>query len=645
MCGIAGWYRRGGQLVPAATVAAQCDAILHRGPDDYGVLTDGDFGFGMRRLSILDIGGGHQPMETPDGRFAIVFNGEIFNHLDVRQSLSAAHYPFSSHSDTETILAAFAHWGNDAWAKLEGMFAVAIWDRRERSLTLARDPVGIKPLYISEQHGGISFASELKAIRLLPDHDFSINERAVNDFFSFGHIRKPRSIYSQVRTLEPGHYLTIGRTGASEAHAYWTPRFRPGERMSDEEWTEQMRSMLLETTARHMQADVPVAAFLSGGIDSSAVLAAMTRATDQPIKAFTIGYPGAAIDESEAAREIARHLGCEHVVAPMNIDDAVEVLPQIQGCYDEPFADMAAIPNWYVSKLAAEHVKVVLCGEGGDELFAGYKRHRNARLIERFRPAINAIDPLGAMIDRIPVTRSPRLNYLRQHAQRFAEFIRLPDGYQQFFAATQTSRRSVREQIYAPDFWAHHESEDSYRALEKEYFPVDCKANASALEQFLFADLTLNMPSAMLTRLDRASMAHSLEARVPFLSHKMVDWALTVPEDLKLRGNKGKYILREAIAPWLPPSVMKRPKQGFQIPLASWFRGRFGDFAHMAWHDSGAAMSGYLDAAAVDRLFAEHKRGEANHSRILYAVAVFSFWWLTKDQPQLVVSGRAVQAH
>lgn len=627
MCGIAGWYRRGGRPVADATVTRQCDAIRHRGPDDTGILTDGDFGFGMRRLSILDIAGGHQPMVTQDGRYAIVFNGEIYNHQEVRAPLVAAGYPFHSHSDTETILAAFAIWGDAAWPKLEGMFAVAIWDRRERRLTLARDPLGIKPLYLSEQHGGVSFASELKALRVLPDHDFDVDDRAVHDVFSFGHVRKPRSIFRQVRTLAPGHVLTIGADGEALETAFWRPRFRPGERLSVEGWTERMREMLLETTARHMQADVPVAAFLSGGIDSSAVLAAMTRSANRPITAFTIGHPGAQIDETAAAAEIARHLGCEHIVMPLEMGDATRALPEILACYDEPFADLAAIPTWYASKLAAEHVKVVLCGEGGDELFAGYKRHRNARAIERLRPVIGALDPLGAAIGRLPVTRSPRLNYLSQHARRFAEFIRLPDGYQQFFAATQTSSRSVRRTVYSRDFAERFDSDDDYAALEGEYFPTSTVRTESALEQFLFADLTLNMPSAMLTRLDRASMAHSLEARVPFLSHHMVDWALTVPADMKLRGATGKFILRRAIAPWLPPSVMKRPKQGFQIPHAAWLRGAFGVFAQETWHDSGAASAGYLDVDAVDRLFAEHRRGDADHARLLYTVAVFAIWW------------------
>ena len=627
MCGIAGWYRRGGRPVASGVITAQCDAIRHRGPDDSGVFVDGDFGFGMRRLSILDVERGHQPMQTSDGRYSVVFNGEIYNHLELRGPLTTAGHVFSTHSDTETILAAFAHWGQEAWEKLEGMFAVAIWDRKMRELTLARDPLGIKPLYLSEQRGGISYASELKALRLLPDHDFEIDDRAVHDFFSFGHVRRPRSIFKQVRTLEPGHWMSIGPDGEPRTQAFWQPRLQTNPGFTLDDWTEQMRTMLLDTTARHMQSDVPVGAFLSGGIDSSAVLAAMRRATNQPVKAFTIGYPGARIDESDAARRTAQHLGCEHIILPLEPAQATDALPAVARCYDEPFADMAAIPTWWASKLAAQHVKVVLCGEGGDELFAGYKRHRNARLIERYRPLIDAIGPVADLIGRVPPTGSSRLNYLRQHAQRFAEFIRLPDGYQQFFAATQSSRRGLRKRILSNDFFERYDGSDSYAALEREYFPSTGSPSKLAIEQFLLADLTLNMPSAMLTRLDRASMAHSLEARVPFLSHKLVDWAMTVPAEFKLRGTVGKYILRRAIAPWLPPEVLKRPKQGFQVPYTSWFCGEFGDFARETWRNSGAADAGYLNRNAVEQLFDEHRRGDADHGRMLYSIAVFALWW------------------
>ncbi len=628
MCGIAGWYRRGGRPVAEAIVTAQCDAIRHRGPDDSGVAIDRDFGFGMRRLSILDLAGGHQPMTTPDGRHAIVFNGEIYNHREVREQLRGAGRAFRTDSDTETILVGFAAWGDAVWPMLEGMFAVAIWDRRERRLTLARDPIGIKPLYVSEQDGGIAFGSELKTLYALPGHRFDIDDRAVHDVFSFGHVRTPRSIYRQARMLDPGTVLTIGATGDAVETTYWRPRFRIDHSLSPDAWIERMREHLLRSTARHMQADVPVAAFLSGGIDSSAVLAAMTRAGGGGIKAFTIGYPGAANDESAAAAEIAGALGCDHIVLPLAERAVIATLDDVLGCFDEPFADLAAIPTWHVSRLAADHVKVVLCGEGGDELFAGYKRHRNARAIERARPATGALAPLGALLGRMPRLPSKRANRAVQLARRAFEFIALPDGYPQFFAATQISSRAVRRRIYTPAFRA---AMDDTALLTAGRFADEPSAR-SALQRFLFADLTLNMPSAMLTRLDRASMAHSLEARVPLLSHRMVDWAMTVPDAMKLRGGTGKIVLRRAIAPWVPRSVMTRPKQGFQVPHAAWLRGDLGRVAQASWHDGGAAAAGYLDTAAVDRLFAEHRDGTADHARILYAILVFARWWERRAQ-------------
>ncbi len=626
MCGIAGWYRRHGHPVDPAVVEAQCDSILHRGPDDSGVFVDGDVGLGMRRLSIVDVAGGHQPMRTADGRYTIVYNGEVYNHLALRESLGAR-TQFRSFSDTETVLAAFERWGNSCWAKLEGMFAVAIWDCHLRELTLARDPLGIKPLYISQQHGGIAFASELKALLTLPCLRFTIDPRSVHDFFSFGHVRTPRSIYSEVESLRPGHFLTVGPEGEGHAEQFWKPTVTPHERLSARQWANEFRSILQDTTARHMMADVPVGAFLSGGIDSSAVLAAMTRSTTQKITAFTVGYPGSEIDESEAAQEIAAHLGCGHVVLPLTAGDMIEAIPAVVRSFDDPFADMAAIPTWWASRLAAEHVKVVLCGEGGDELFAGYKRHRNAALIERYRSVVGAAGRAAAFAAGSRFGNFPRANLLRQHMARFSEFARLPDGYQQFFAATQISRQSVRHRVYSEDFDRENAQFDDFEVMEQEYLSAGGAMANGALNQFLLADLTLNMPSQMLTRLDRASMAHSLEARVPLLSHKLVEWALTVPMGMKLRGTTGKALVRDAIAPWLPAHILQRPKQGFQVPHRDWFRGELNDFGRDVWENSDAASAGYLDRRSVREMFDEHRRSKADHGRMLYAVTVFALWW------------------
>ncbi len=623
MCGIAGWYRRGPEVL-AAHLDASCATIRHRGPDDQGLLTDGDFGFGMRRLSIIDIAGGHQPIESEDGTLAIIFNGEIYNHLELRPELERAGARFATRSDTETVLAAWRHWGEGAWPRLEGMFAVAIWDRRARQLILARDHLGIKPLYVTEQHGGLAFASELKALRALPGLEFDIDPRAVHDYFSFGHTVSPRSIYRQVGTLPPGHALTLGPTGAPRIVPFWRPRFAVLEGVTEHEWVEQFRARWLDTVASHMLSDVPVGAFLSGGIDSSAIVAAMTRVSDRPVQTFTIGFPSARFNEAPFAEQVAAHLGCNHVTRTVDLKAAADILPDIQRCYDEPFADPAAVPTWYVAELAARHVKVVLSGDGGDEVFAGYRRHRTEDRMSRL-PAVARLLARGVM--GVPRTPFRSCNAVLQKWQKAVSDAAAPDGCARFFARTQITSPELRRRVYAPGFHAQVEGPRPYEALRDEYFPSPARISANTLEQFLFADLTLNLPDGMLTKVDRATMAHSLEARVPFLSHTLVDWALTMPVNLKMRGGVGKYIVRKSVEPWLPKRILERGKQGFQMPLAEWFAGDFGVFARELWHDSGVARTGVLDPRAVDAVFIEHRTGRSDHSRLLYAIAMYALWW------------------
>ncbi len=627
MCGIAGWYRRGGRPVSGQVIAQQCDRIVHRGPDDQGLFTDGDFGFGMRRLSIVDIAGGHQPMVTPDGRFAIVYNGEIYNHRDLRPALEAGGTVFATTCDTETVLASFARWGDEAWLRLEGMYTAAIWDRRDRVLTLARDPLGIKPLYVTEQHGGLAFASEIRALRDVPDLAFDIDERGVHDFFSYGHVQTPRTIFRQVRSLEPGHILHLGPDGEAQMSAFWKPRFQAAGKHSEQEWIEETRRRVRSTVQKHMMADVDVGAFLSGGVDSSAVTAAMAEAAPGRIKAFTVGFPGTSIDETEAAARIAGHLGCEHIVLRLEPASAGDLMPSVQAAFDEPCAATAAVPIWHLSRLAAQHVKVVLCGDGSDEIFAGYKRQRTALAAARWSPVMRALGPLAGLLDRLPASGSQRLNYLRQNARRFRASAGLASSFQRFFAGTQISTPDVRARLLEPGFLARQERADMFARLEQDYFTAPEDQALGPLEQFMLADISVHMVGSLLQRLDRGSMAHSLEARVPFLSHDFVDWSLTMPRDMKLRGKTGKYALRKAVEPWLPPNAISNRKLGFQLPFAEWFRGDFSAFAEEAWRESGAAGGGYLKPDAIDRLFAEHRAGVANHGRILYAIGMFSCWW------------------
>jgi asparagine synthase (glutamine-hydrolysing) len=630
MCGIAGWFRRGGRPIDRRVISRQLDRLVHRGPDDCGLFVDGDLGFGMRRLSIIDVAHGQQPIFTADGRYAIVYNGEIVNHLELRRELGPG-YAFRTRSDVETLLAAFVRWGDEAWIRAEGMYAAAIWDVKARTLRLVRDPMGIKPLFVTEQLGGIAFASEIPALREIPGFRFSVDERGVHDFFCFGHVLGPRTIFSQVRAVPPGHVLRIGPTGRSRLQRFWEPEVRVQSGRSEAEWVEETRARVLDTVEKHMLADVPVGAFLSGGVDSGAVTAAMARAAGRPLTVFTAGFPGSNIDETAAAAAVARHLGCRHVVLPIEPATAEAVLPQVQRAFDEPSAANSAIPLWYLSRAAVDHVKVVLCGEGGDELFLGYKRQLWAERMRRSAPFVRAFGGF-ASLERIGDLRARKLNYLRDHVLRFRDGALLGNGYERFFSAVTITPPAVRARIYQPDFWVRHDKHQTLAARAAEHFPPTEQTPLSSIEQFMMGDLTVHMPASLLQRLDRATMAHSLEARVPFLSHRFVDWALTIPSDLKLRRGTGKYPLRQAVKPWLPLETSRGRKLGFQMPLADWFTGGFSDFAQEAWTSSGACAAGYLDPSAVERLFAEHRAGRANHGRLLYALAMFSCWWIDQQR-------------
>jgi asparagine synthase (glutamine-hydrolysing) len=609
--------------VDRSVIVAQCNQLVHRGPDDAGYLIDGDFGFGMRRLSIIDLEHGQQPITSPDSRYSIICNGEIVNHLELRRELEGS-YRFRTRSDIETLLASFLRWGDDAWTRLEGMFAAAIWDHLTKTLTLARDPIGIKPLFVSEQHGGIAFASEISALRLIPGFDFDVDDQGISDFFRFGHVLGPRSIFRQVRALEPGHSMTIGALG-SVTRRYWQPQIQPRNDISESHWIEQTRERVLATVRQHMLSDVPVGVFLSGGVDSSAIAAGMASASTSRLKAFTIGFPGSKIDETAAASAIARHLGFEHVVLPIMPETAADVLPAVQRSFDEPTAANSAIPLWYLSRAAAEHVKVVLCGEGGDELFLGYNRQRWAWRMSRCSTLIRSLGGLQ-FVGRIPDLPGRKLNYLRNHAEQFRRGALLDNGFERFFAAVTITTETVRKRIYDPEFYRRWDEPAAQATLATKHF-VGTQAGLSELDQLALGDLTVHMPASLLQRLDRSSMAWSLEARVPFLSHRFVDWALTIPNDMKLRSGIGKYVLRRAMEPLLSPGLLSRRKLGFQMPLADWLVGDFSDFARDAWQSSGLADAGFLNPGGIERMFDEHRKGTFNHGRLLYAIAMFGCWW------------------
>jgi len=621
MCGIAGWYARGGRPVEAEVMRAMCDTIVHRGPDDFGVLAQGDFGFGMRRLAIVDLAGGHQPMESADGRFVVTFNGEIFNHPQLRRELEALGHRYRTNSDTESLLHGFAAWGEGLWSRLEGMFAVAMWDRRERTLVLARDPLGIKPLFYTLQNGGIAWGSELKTLFAVPGLGFSPRAKSMDEYFAFGHVLAPHTIYDEALKLPPGCALTIGPEGAPRVARFWSFKLVHSPAASETEWIERFRETFLGCVRRHLQADVPLGAFLSGGVDSTAVVAAMSRVMEEPVRTFTIGFAASEFDESPWARRAAEHLGCTHTERRVEVDEAARLLPALAHAYDEPFADPSAIPTWYVSRLAREQVTVAMSGDGGDELFAGYERHWNERLVQT-RGGLFAVARALALLPPLPL---PRWNYLRQRLAKVGADAALPGTFQRFFSKYQIAPRAVRAALYRPEFTALLDPGDELDRLVAAYLPLP--VSKDPVENLLYADTVVRLPDDMLTKVDRASMAHSLEVRVPFLAHTFVDFAASVPVGLKLRGSTGKYLVRKAVEPWLPAGFLDRPKQGFAVPLASWVRGDLGTYAESVWRDSGAEASGALRPEAVSALFAEHRSGRADRSQLLYALAMFALWW------------------
>jgi asparagine synthase (glutamine-hydrolysing) len=621
MCGIAGWYARGGRAVADGIVAAMCDTIVHRGPDDEGRLTDGDFGFGMRRLAIVDVAGGHQPMSSEDGRHVITFNGEIFNHPALRRELESLGHRYRTNSDTESILRGFQQWGPGVWARLEGMFAVAIWDRAARTLHLARDPLGIKPLHFTLQSGGLAWGSELKALVPVPGLRFTPDPAAMDQFFAFGHVLAPRTIYREVTKLEPGCALELGPAGEPRITRFWRFEYRPAPAAPESEWIERFRETFTACVKRHLQSDVPLGAFLSGGVDSSAVVAAMQRVMDEPVRTFTIGFADQEFDESPFARRVAEHLKCRHTERRVELEDAATILPRLAAAYDEPFADPSAIPTWYVSRLAREQVIVAMSGDGGDELFAGYDRHRAERLLQTRRPLF----ALAGLLSHLPTLPNDRWNRFRQRLAKVSADAALPTTYRRFFSKYQLTPRPVRTALYRPEFTALLGDGDELERLEAAYFPK--RVARDPLEDLLYADTVVRLPDDMLTKVDRASMQHSLEVRVPFLSHVFVEFAATVPVGLKLRGATGKYLVRKAVEPWLPPGILARPKQGFSVPLARWVKGDLGLYAERVWRESGADSAGALRAERVSALFAEHRSGRADRSQMLYALAMFALWW------------------
>ena len=614
MCGIAGIVRWDNRPVLEHEIRAMCGAMVHRGPDDEGIYLGDGVAIGMRRLSIIDLSNGHQPVSNEDGSVWIVFNGEIYNYQELRRDLITRGHIFRTNSDTETIVHLYEEYGAGCVDYLRGMFGFAIWNTRTREMLLARDRLGIKPLYYAERNGELLFASELKPILQIDGVDRSLNWQAVGHLFTYLATPGDQSIVDGVKKLEPAR-VAIARAGRPlQIQRYWDVAFDPNENATEGELVEQLRAILNESVVLHQVSDVPVGAFLSGGIDSSAVVAMMAKPAAGRLKTFSIGFAEGSFDELSHARTVAKQFGTDHydlVLRP----DAVQIVEELTWYLDEPFGDTSAIPTYMVSKLAAEHVKVVLSGDGGDELFAGYDKYlveSRERAYDRLPGAVKKI--AGAVGGRMPHGMKGR-RFLRHLALSGAD--RYLDAQSLFHADEMPSlfQQGAFEQIGGPSKLGSYESGVG----------ADLGRPEDWLSPIQYRDLHHYLPLDILTKVDRMTMAHSLEARPPLLDHKLVEFAATIPARFRLNGGTTKYLFKQAMRGVLPDSIIDRQKHGFAVPIARWFRGELAGFARDVLLSDTCRQRGILDARFVEKLLQLNARGRDLDLQLWTALS-FEMW-------------------
>ena len=618
MCGLAGiFHQQAAARVDAALLRRMTTALRHRGPDGDGFYVAPGIGLGHRRLAIIDIGGGDQPMYNEDGTVAIVFNGEIYNHVALRETLLAKGHVFRNRCDTEAIIHAWESWGPDCLQHLSGMFAFALWDANRRQLFLARDRLGKKPLYYGRgADGTLYFASELAALAEVPDLPRRIRDDAVADFFAYGYVPDPASIYANIEKLPAAHYLLLEH-GAEPAtpRRYW--RAPAAERALDEtEARAQLTALLHRQTGARLMSDVPLGAFLSGGVDSSAVVALAASQHDGPLATFTIGFEGAE-DESPFAEMVARRYDTAQHTDRTSVD-YIDAARAQAGIFGEPFGDHSSVPTHRVCALTRRHVTVALSGDGGDEVFAGYRRYRWHLLTEavrRFIPAPLRRHAIGRLARAYPkLDRAPR--WLR--AKTTLTEISL-DSALGYFATMQRMQAEQRRALFSERFAARL---DGYDPADRIAALIDESGTDDALRQAQYVDLNTWLVGDILTKVDRTSMANSLEVRCPILDHEVVGFGLSLPASLKLRGGEGRFLLKSAMEPYLPQEILYRPKQGFAVALGTRLRR---DIAAVRARLLSEPMmdSGFFRREAAVRLLDEHESGRFDHAMPLWLLLVF----------------------
>ena len=617
MCGICGVFETGREkAIETAVLKNMADRLRHRGPDDEGFYASGEIGLAHRRLAIIDLAGGHQPLANEDETVWIAFNGEIYNFEELNRRFLATGHSFRTRSDTETIVHLYEELGEACFAELRGMFAIALWDARRKRLLLARDRIGKKPLFYSWDGRRMVFASEIKAMWPAGGLSDEIDLTAVSDYFSYLYVPAPKTIYRDIRKLQAGHYLVADRSGVREV-PYWDIQFQDRSERSPQEWCEVFLQEYRTAVKSRLISDVPLGAFLSGGVDSSSVVALMNE-FQPPVTTCSIGFAEEEYDEAGDARAYAATLGARHfeqIVEP----HAIELLPKLAWHYDEPFADSSAIPTYYVSQVARRHVTVALSGDGGDENFAGYRRYKMAmredQLRSYFPPAVrrSVFEPLGELYPKLDW--APRMFRAKTTFQSLAHS--LIDGY---FHGVSCCPPELKEQLLGGDARARLRDYDSADILRYYY---DRAPTADPLSRIQYVDMKTYLVDDILVKVDRASMANSLEVRCPLLDHRLMELVAQIPSGLKLHNGQGKYIFKKALQGILPSDVLTRSKKGFAVPVAEWLRGELKGFAQEALFSGKEEL---LNTVFLNRCWKQHQRGQRDWSGLLWSVLMFKTW-------------------
>jgi asparagine synthase (glutamine-hydrolysing) len=621
MCGIAGILFADRRPVSAESLRRMATTIAHRGPDAEGLWRAPGLGLAHRRLSIIDLAGGDQPIGNEDGSLQVVFNGEIYNYRELRAQLEAKGHRFKTHSDTEVLVHLYEEDGDALVNQLRGMFAFALWDEPRQRMLLARDRVGQKPLYYLRDREKFLFGSEIKSLLAWPGADRTIDVAALEDYLAFGVIPGERTIFRGIRKLPPAHVISVARGNWwAEPRRYWRLDVRPDASLSVDEWKEAVRAKFHETVIAHRIADVPVGAFLSGGLDSSAVTAALAQADAGVVQTFSIGFQEERFSELPYARLVAKQFGTRHVeeiVTP----EAAQSLDDLVAHYDEPFADPSSIPTMHVSRLAREHVKVVLSGDGGDEAFGGYARYAHDLTEAALRARLPRAVRRGVLG---PLSRVwPRADWLPRRLRLQTALANLSMDDASAYANTiSLCRPTMRRQLLHGDVVSQL---NGYRPEDRVVQGFGT-ASGDPLRGMISSDVDMLLPDDFLTKVDRASMAYGLEVRPPLVDHEFLELTARMPSSLKIRGGETKWLFKQICDGWLPPEVVRRPKQGFDVPVDDWLRGPLREMFQESVLNARAPVASYVDQSAAGALFESHRRKTGRHGAVLWSLMVLGRW-------------------